>query len=185
MKKIAEFLIFQAAAFIIGWLLYVAVIQSGIFDFIEVYFYKTIVILIITGIIILVVELLLKHFWKKATFDYKDIILSFVLFMSVNMVWLSTIVVSLDRSLSVFVLSYMEQEDRSYSEDELDQVFQNIFIEKYDMLDRRFWEQLESGNITEEQGGYQLTSRGKGLVEIFRIVGRVYRVDERFIDPEH
>jgi hypothetical protein len=184
MKKIAEFLLFQITAFIIGWLMYIAVIQSGIFDFIEVYFYKTIIILIITGTILLIAELILKHVWKKASFDYKDIILSFVLFMSVNMVWLSTIVVSLDRSLSVFVLSYMEQEERSYNADELDKVFQDVFIEKYDMLDRRFWEQLESGNIKEKEDGYQLTSRGEGLVKIFKMVGKIYKVDERFINPE-
>lgn len=183
-KTIIDFLVFQILAFVLGWLLYIAIIQIGIFNFVEVYFYKTILILIITGIALLIVELLLKYFWKKATFDYKDVIISFVLFMSVNMVWLSTVVVSLDRSLSVFVLSYLEQEDRSYSETELDEVFQNVFIEKYEMLDRRFWEQLESGNIEEDENGYKLTNRGEGLVKIFKVVGKIYNVDERFINPE-
>ncbi|OYP48013.1 hypothetical protein CG709_03170 [Lachnotalea glycerini] len=99
------------------------------------------------------------------------------------MVWLSTIVVSLDRSLSVFVLSYLAEENRSYSEEELNEVFQTIFIEKYEMLDRRFWEQLESGNIEEEGGGYKLTDRGEGLVDIFKAVGKIYKVDDRFINP--
>lgn len=184
MKKIIDFIVFQFVTFILGWLLYIAMIQIGLFDFIEVYFYKTILILIITGTILLIIELLCKHFWKKATFDYKDVILSFVLFMSVNMVWLSTVVVSLDRSLSVFVLSYIEQEDRSYSEKELDDVFQDVFIDKYEMLDRRFWEQLESGNIKEDSNGYQLTKRGKLLVDLFKVVGNTYKVDKRFINPE-
>lgn len=183
MKKILEFLLFHITAFILAWLLYIAILQLGIFDFIEIYFYKTIVILMITGVILLVVELLLKHFWKRATFDYKDVILSFVVFLSINMVWLSTVVVSLDRSLSVFVLSYLAKEDRSYSEQELDEVFQTIFIEKYGMLDRRFWEQLESGNIAEDENGYQLTKRGESLVDVFKIVGQIYKVDDRFIDP--
>jgi hypothetical protein len=184
MKKILEFLVFQIVAFVLGWLLYIAVIQVGIFDFIKVYFYKTILILIVTGIILLISELLTKYFWKKATFDYKDIIISFVLFMSINMVWLSTVIVSLDRSLSVFVLSYLAQEDRSYTEEELNQVFQTIFIEKYGMLDRRFWEQLESGNIEQDQDGYKLTGRGEGLVDVFQIVGKIYKVDDRFINPK-
>jgi hypothetical protein len=184
MKKTLEFLLFQIVAFILGWLLYVAVIQIGIFDFIDVYFYKTIVILMVTGMVVLIAELLLKYFWKKSIFDYKDVILSFALFMSINMVWLSTVVVSLDRSLSVFVLSYLAKEDRSYSEEELKEVFQRVFIENYGMLDRRFWEQLESGNIEETGNGYQLTGRGEGLVEIFKAVGKVYKVDDRFIDPK-
>ncbi|PXV90133.1 hypothetical protein C8E03_10540 [Lachnotalea glycerini] len=183
MKKIFEFFVFHAAAFVLAWLFYIVILQIGIFDFIKVYFYKTIVILIITGMILLITELILKHYWKKATFDYKDIILSFVVFMSINMVWLSTIVVSLDRSLSVFVLSYLAEENRSYSEEELNEVFQTIFIEKYEMLDRRFWEQLESGNIEEEGGGYKLTDRGEGLVDIFKAVGKIYKVDDRFINP--
>lgn len=184
MKKILNFLIFQAVAFVIGWLLYIAVIQIGIFDFIVVYFYKTILILIVTGIILLISELLLKYFWKKAIYDYKDIIISFVLFMSINMVWLSTVVVSLDRSLSVFVLSYLAKEERSYTEEEVNEVFETVFIQKYGMLDRRFWEQLESGNIEHDSGGYKLTSRGEGLVDIFQIVGKIYKVDDRFINPQ-
>jgi len=184
MKKVLDFLLFHIVAFLIGWLLYIAIIQLGIFDFVEVFFYKTILILIITGMVLLIGELLLKHFWKKAIFDYKDVILSFVLFMSINMVWLSTIVVSLDRSLSVFVLSYLAQENRSYTEEELDDVFQTVFIEKYGMLDRRFWEQLESGNIEQDENGYKLTERGEGLVDIFKAVGKLYKVDERFISPK-
>lgn len=184
MKEIFKFLLFQAVAFILGWLLYILVIQSGVFDFIKVYFYKTIIILIVTGIILLIAELVLKKFWNNAIFDYKDVIISFVLFMSINMVWLSTIVVSLDRSLSVFVLSYLEQEDRSYSEEELNEVFQDVFIEKYGMLDRRFWEQLESGNIEQEDSGYKLTNRGEELVKIFKAVGKIYKVDDRFINPK-
>ncbi|WP_099469120.1 hypothetical protein [Konateibacter massiliensis] len=184
MKKLMEFILFQATAFLLGWLLYIAVIQIGVFDFIEVYFYKTIFILIITGIVLLGAELLLKHFWKKAVFDYKDIFISFVLFISINMVWLSLVVVSLDRSLSVFLLSYLEQEDRSYSEEELDGVFQEVFVEKYEMLDRRFWEQIESGNITQDGDSYRLTKRGEGFVAIFKAVGKLYKVDDRFIEPE-
>ncbi|MFA9376732.1 MAG: hypothetical protein ACERKZ_08255 [Lachnotalea sp.] len=184
MKKILEFLLFQTVAFVLGWLLYILIIQIGVFDFIDVYFYKTLLILIVTGAVLLITELLIKFFWKKAIFDYKDVIISFVLFVSINMVWLSTVVVSLDRSLSVFVLSYLEQEDRSYSEAELNEVFQNVFIEKYGMLDRRFWEQLESGNIEEDEEEYKLTNRGEVLVKIFKAVGKIYKVDDRFIDPE-
>jgi hypothetical protein len=184
MKKVLNFLVFQAVAFLVAWLFYIAVLQIGLFDFIEVYFYKTLIILFITGVLLLIVEILLKVYWKGAIYGYKDVMISFILFMSINMVWLSTIVVSLDRSLSVFVLSYLAQEDRSYTEEELDDVFQNIFIEKYGMLDRRFWEQLESGNIEQSSEGYRLTSRGEGLVDIFKAVGKVYKVDERFIDPQ-
>jgi hypothetical protein len=183
MKKVLEFLGFQIAAFIIGWLLYIEIVQIGIFDFIEIYFYKIIFILIITGMVLLIGELLLKRFWKKAIFDYKDVMISFVLFMSINMVWLSTVVVSLDRSLSVFVLSYLE-EDRSYNEEELEEVFKTEFVEKYGMLDRRFWEQLESGNIEEDADGYRLTGRGEVLVNVFKAVGKIYKVDDRFINPQ-
>ncbi len=184
MKKIFDFLIFQFLAFVIGWFLYIAVLQIGIFDFIEVYFYKTILILVVVSVILLISELLLKHYWKKAIFDYKDVFISFILFMCINMVWLSTIVVSLDRSLSVFVLSYLAREDRSYNEEELEEVFQSVFIDKYNMLDRRFWEQIESGNIVEDEVGYKLTSRGEGLAKIFKMVGEVYKVDDRFINPQ-
>lgn len=183
-KKILDFILFHVVAFLIAWILYIGLINSVLFNFIEIYFYKSIVILIVVALAALSIEVIIKIFWKKAIYDFKDIIISFMVILCVNMVWLSSAVVSLDRSLSVFILSYMAKEERNYSEKEIEEVFQKIFVDKYGMLDRRFWEQIESGNIESSENGYKLTERGKWFSDVFKAVGKIYNVDDRFINPK-
>lgn len=183
-KAIFNFIGFQAVTFIVSWIIYLILINSKIFNFIDIYFYKSIVVLIVTCIVMLIVEIFIKYI-RKDICDYKDIILSITIIMCINMVCLSSAVVSLDRSLSVFMLSYMAKEDRTYTEQEIERIFQETFVEKYGMLDRRFWEQLESGNIEKVPGGgYELTDRGVWFTKVFKIVGKLYNVDDRFINPQ-
>lgn len=153
MKKVYNFIIFQIFTFVAAWIIFVLLISTPFFDFIEIYFYRSIVILIFTCIITFIMELTIKLVSKKSIYDYKDIILSITLIGCINMVWLSSAVVSLDRSLSVFLLSYMAKEERYYSEQEIEEIFQETFVKKYGMLDRRFWEQIETGNIKKIPGG--------------------------------
>lgn len=183
MKNFLKFVGFEALTFIVAWIIEIALTHLGLFDFIEIYFYKSIVILVVSAVIVIMAEVLTKKFWKKAFFDFKDIFISFLLIMCINTVVLSFAVVSLDRSLSVFILSYMNESEDGFSEEEIEEVFQDVFVEQYGMLDRRFWEQLESGNIVEENGKYKLTSRGEFFVDMFKLVGNIYDVDDRFINP--
>lgn len=184
MKKFFQFVAFEAITFIVAWLLEIFITHIKIMDFIEIYFYKSVVILAVSALIVIVAECIIKKLWKKAIYDYKDIFISFLLIMCINMVVLSFAVVSLDRSLSVFLLSYMNENEEGYTEEELNTVFQEVFVQKYGMLDRRFFEQIESGNIVEENGKYKLTKRGEFFVDMFKTVGKIYDVDDRFINPK-
>lgn len=189
MKKFLKFLGFEAGTFIIAWILEITLTHFGLFDFIEIYFYKSIIILFVSAILMVVAEIvykvLMKKFLKEVFYDWKDVLISFLLIICINMVVLSSAVVSLDRSLSVFLLSYMSDNEDGYTEEELDEVFQDVFIEQYGMLDRRFWEQIESGNIIEKDGKFKLTSRGEFFVDMFKLFGKIYDVDDRFINPKY
>lgn len=94
--------------------------------------------------------------------------------------------VNIDRSISVFLLSWMdEQQNNSATRSELDQAFQDIYIERYRAIDRRIAEQLASGNIEVTPGGLQLTPRGRTTVAALRFFGDLFSTDQRFLHPNH
>lgn len=145
-----------------------------------IYFYDGIFRLLLSTAAWAILEVALKNLLR---FDYKDMCLSICTFFLVNMLWLSLCIVSLDRSLSVFLLCTIEKYGEGISRETMDAVLEDVFIEKYEMLDRRFEEQRKSGNIRYHDGSYQLTNQGECLVAIFKTVGKLYAVDERFINP--
>lgn len=185
MKKILKWATKHLIILLIGSIMYALSFQFDFLSFSGIYFYDGIVRLAI------VVLLLTGVMWcirKSFSMDYKDVALAICLCALVNMLWLSLCVVSLDRSLSVFMLCYMQENEKTnpsgMTEEELDEIFNSIFVNEYGMLERRFDEQLVSGNIFLNDGRYELSERGEFIVRVFKTVGKMYNVDDRFIEPE-
>lgn len=164
----------------IASIIYVVFCHIPLFSFTGIFFYDSILRVLIVTIILGVIEVIIR---KRLKLDSKDIFISLSIFMLVNLLWLLVCIISLDRSLSVFILCYMDEYQNDMSEDDIEEVFQEIFVEKYGMLERRFHEQIVTGNITCEEGKYRLTDRGRGIVKIFKAMSHVYNVDKRFTEP--
>lgn len=171
--------------FIIAGLVYILLYQIDFLNLSGVYFYDGIFKLMVLAVILLIGLLCLR---KKLKFDYKDILLSMSIVLLTNMLWLSLCVVSLDRSLSVFLLCYIDEYGQEYqegmTEEQIDVIMDEVFVKKYEMVGRRFDEQIASGNIDKDGEMYKLTKRGKWFVKVFRLVGGLYNVDKRFIYPD-
>ncbi|MBP3420767.1 MAG: hypothetical protein J6K37_00680 [Lachnospiraceae bacterium] len=185
-NKLMLWILKHLVVFIVGSILYIISFHIPLLDITGIYFYDGIIRLFFVFFFVMVIELLNKE--KLFHDDYKDVLLSLAIFGLVNLLWLSLCVVSLDRSVSVFLLCYMDEVEKQgeqyISEETIEECFEQVFIEKYDMLGRRYDEQLASGNIAyDAQGNLYLTDNGKRIVEIFRIVGELYNTDKRFIYP--
>lgn len=180
-KQIKSFLIFHMIACFCGFVLYFCLFQIPVFDFIEIYFYKGIFLVVVSGVLCGVIESAIKVGTHTMRFDCKDIMSSIVIIMCVNMVWLSVAIVNVDRSFSVWMLSYLNKNPSGY--EMLDEAFHEQFIEDYGMLDRRLEEQLESNNIYIDNGSYKLTKQGEKIAAIFRMVGKLYKTSEQYYNP--
>lgn len=184
MRMYLKWVLNHVFIFIIASFLYMLLFQIDFLNFTGIYFYDGIIRLVILAICLLVSLFLIK---KKIIFDYKDIILSLCVVILTNMLWLSLCVVSLDRSLSVFLLCYIDEYGVEYNtgmtNEQIDVIMEDVFVQKYEMVDRRFDEQITSGNIDKIDEHYLLTNRGKWFVKVFRFVGDLYNVDKRFIYP--
>jgi hypothetical protein len=104
--------------------------------------------------------------------------------LALNLTFFVLIPVNLDRSISVFLLAWMEDHRGTpQTKADLRQAFQQIYVEADGAIDRRIVEQLVSGNIAPRGGGYALTERGSYFVAIAREIGLLFATDQRFLHP--
>lgn len=162
---------------------FVGLFHTGILSGMEVLMYRGIVFIVITGILSAVTMGIVRHFWKKL--DVRDIIMMFVIFCCVNTVLFVLVPVTVERSVSVFMLSYMEENsDSTFTQEEIGEVFTSKYVNDYGAFDKRFNEQIETGTIVENSDGtFSITPAGENIVEMFRVVARMFNTDPRLVYP--
>lgn len=170
--------------FAVGSVIYVGSIRLGVFDGISVFFYKGIVAIIASGLLISVVMIMIKLFSMRKLITIRDIILLFCVFCCVHVVLFTHLPVTADRSVSVFMLGYMNNKDSGCTKEELENVFIEKYVIEYEAFDKRLFEQIYTGTIKENADGeYVLTDSGKRIISIYEVTADWFSIDNRLIDP--
>jgi len=101
-----------------------------------------------------------------------------------NVAFFMIVPVSLDRSVSVFLLGYMNSASQPLSKQDLRTIFTDIYLNKYDAIDRRVSEQLYSKNI-EDTGNqtYVLSENGKRFISTSILIAKIFNIDTKFLIP--
>ena len=186
-KDILKLVLLYAVLFVVGSAAYVACFHTPFLAFLDVFFYRGIALIVFWGIVCAVVMGLLKRnkSWKKVI-TVRDIILMFMMYCCVNVVIFTHLPVTADRSITVFMLGYMtDRETQTFSEEDIQHVFEEVYVEDYKAFSKRFHEQEETGTIEPvADGQYQITGSGKKLMKIYEIVGKLYNLDDNLIHPD-
>ena len=158
-KKVAGLVGIYALIYIVCTAMFIGLFHTGILKGMDVLMYRGIVFIIITGVIAAVVMGIVRKFWKFVT--VRDIIMMFTIFCCVNTVLFTLIPVTVERSVSVFMLSYMEENsDQTFTQESVGEVFTTKYVEDYGAFEKRFNEQVETGTIVENpDGSYSITER--------------------------
>ena len=120
----------------------------------------------------------------KIEFDWRDYICVSGIFVGVTLTWFILGPVTVERSISVYMLSYMEQNSElPIDADKMEEVFLNQYIDEFGAFDKRFSEQIESGNIEKVEGGYIITESGKTVVNAFRWLSTVFDTEKWLVYP--
>lgn len=178
---------------LVGWyiiiyvlvtVLFVLLFHTPILKGMEVLMYRGMVFIFITGLLAGVILWVLKCVLKLSYVSFKDVILLFCGVCCVNMVIFTLIPVTVERSVSVFMLSYMEENDGYYTTQDIEEIFVDKYVNDYGAFDKRFNEQVVSGNIEEnDDGTYSITENGERVVKLFRIVAKWFDTDQRLVYP--
>lgn len=182
-KKILGLIGIYIAIYAVCTALFIALFHTPVLANMKVLMYRGIGLLIISGILAAVVMGVIKKFWKFVTI--RDIIMVFVIFCCVNMVLFTLIPVTVERSVSVFMLSYMdENSDKDFTQDDIGDIFTAKYVNDYGAFEKRFDEQIVTGTIKDNgDGTYSITDRGRLIVGMFRGVSKMFNTDQRLVYP--
>lgn len=181
MKQIAAMLTIMTAAVLLGFMIFIALLHSAILRSNPILFYRGLMLAMLdAGILAL---LLLLAFRRLRGGDAATLLASVTASLSVNLAFLVVIPVTIDRSISVFLLSRIEA---APPEAPLDVPgLRDVFIRDYvfDMaqVDRRIDEQTRSGNISVDHGKIRLSAQGARFMRLSRYLSTMFGTDPRFV----
>jgi Zn-dependent protease with chaperone function len=167
-------------ALILGFVIYVALIRSPLFAELNILFYRGTIIAVIAALVLAAALAAAAKYWRSI--DVPTAVGAVVLSLSFNICFLVIFPVTIDRSVTVFLLSRMEQLDRPVSTQELQRIFEKEYIQEMRQIERRVDEQSLSGNIVRSSNGITLTPNGRRFLNSSRTIGRWFDTDPRFTD---
>jgi hypothetical protein len=189
MFKSLLFAIIQSVAILLSALAgYLAILSSHALDFIPILFYRGLAVAFLLGAVVFIAILFLPAIVGKwsppSAMRFQWAVSSaasvafFIGFFHILMP------VSLDRSISVFMLASIAQSPDGLSKQQIEQRFSDVYITAYDAFGRRIFEQSETGNITMKNGKFVLTQRGTDFIALSRRLVDSADLDRRFVYPD-
>lgn len=167
--------------YIIGTLLFIALFHTPILNGLNVLMYRGIILLMISCFFVMSVLFALRKIFLK-TLEIKDVLLMCLTYCCINIVLFTLIPVTVERSISVFMLSYMSDHNEiAYTENEIKEVFIQYYVDEYGAFTKRFDEQDITGTIEQTKEGYKITEKGELLVSMFRTIAKLFNTDERLL----
>lgn len=182
-KLVLVYVIFYFCATII----FIGLFHTELLNGIDVLMYRGVVFIILSSGMAAVLMGICRYVWHRNHIAWKDVILLFVGCCCVNMVFFTLVPVTVERSVSVFMLSYMEENaEKSYTKEDVEEIFVQKYINDYGAFDKRFHEQIVTGTIEEKSDGtYGITKQGKQIVGLFRIIAEWFDTDRRLVYPNN
>jgi hypothetical protein len=172
-------LLLLAALTTAGFAVYVLLFWMGAESGMTILFYRGIVLALITAAVVALAGFLVG----RRIGDTALPIAAAALSLSANVCFLVLLPVTVDRSVTVYLLSTIEQEQQTgINASGLEQRFINGYVVGMGAIDRRLDEQRKSGNVTiSSDGKVRLTKQGERFMDFSRVIARLFGTDPRFV----
>jgi hypothetical protein len=172
-----------AAAALIGLVVLVLLFRLGVFAGIDILFYRGVVLCALSFAITVALLAWLGHATRRLSF--RDAIAAGFLSVGLNLSVLVIAPVTVDRSISVFILGYMAAHDgQAFTTRDIEGAFRDIYLGRLQQIERRMDEQRQSGNVVERNGAYVISPQGLSFVSLARRVGWLFGADPRLVDQK-
>lgn len=165
--------------FIVFTIIYMLTFHLKTRELIPVYTYYGIASLCILTVLLGSILCILSK-KEKISFDIKDSIIVILICFFMNLFVFCMVPVTLERSISVFMLNYMD-DGKEYTKEEIEQIFIDKYVYEYEAFDKRFEEQIYTGTIESNDETYKLSNKGKTMVNMFHFVKKVYNVKGKIL----
>ena len=183
-KKFLMISFLHSFFFIIGTIFFILFFRSNLLNDINIIFYRGIILLTASCILVFLIMIVFKKSHWGPLFTYKDVILSIILIACVNLVFFTHFPVTVERSISVFLLNYMNKHRNEVLTDkEITEVFINKYLYEFNAIDKRLQEQLASGNIICDVKGCRISKQGELLIKLFFLIADIFKIDKKIVSP--
>jgi|APMI01.1.fsa_nt_gi hypothetical protein len=181
LREIVALLAAYALASALAAALFIAIMRSGLLSAFTVMFYRGLVGLALTGLVVLALLAFALPRLSAFGLSARDAIGATLVALALNVAVFTLGPVTVDRSISVFMLSRFEKADRPLSERDMRDAFVATYVDEWRQMGRRLAEQETSGNLERTPEGWRLTARGRAFMESARAMSRWFDGDPRFV----
>jgi hypothetical protein len=171
-----------AGAVLLGAACFVLLFQTDLWAGVTILFYRGLILLAVAFLITLGVTASLAGLGRGWGLRRRDALGACVLALSLNLSAFVVLPVTVDRSISVFLLGQMAAHPgERFDAERARTVFEAVYLGSFRQMDRRLAEQAASGNVARIDAGYMITAQGEAFVRFSRWVARLFRVDPRMV----
>lgn len=180
-KRLALNIAYLGGAVVLGLLVYAPLFLTPLFAGQTILFFRGIALAFVAAAIIAGASALLARRWRAL--DWTTILAATSMSLAFNLCFLTVIPVTIDRSISVFLLARIEQAGpRGLSAEEARKLFIDDYVVGMDQIGRRFDEQTKSGNIQLHDGRAVVSPQGARFLSFARSISRTMHTDPRFVN---
>jgi hypothetical protein len=161
----------------------IALFWIGFLHQISILFYRGLVLIAIGAVFCFVVLVLASRKWP--VWKTRDAVSACAFACGVAVCFLIVLPVTIDRSVSVFILTRMAAlPDRAFTAEEMRGVFTDVYLGRYRQIERRLEEQEISGNVARDAAGFRITPQGLAFVRLARFLSLIFQTDPRFVSSD-
>jgi hypothetical protein len=174
-----------ACGLFMGFVIFTALFKAGVLKSNGVLFFRGLVLAGVTFVVLFALLAGLVSRWGCHGLIIRDAFCAAIISLSFNICFLVVAPVTVDRSVSIFMLGEMAANPaETFSADDMSRLFVKVYIGDYQQIGRRLREQTEIGNVAEISGGrYRISPRGEGFTAISKLVSWLFDGDPRFVNP--
>lgn len=188
-KKIAEvfkIITLYVLNIVLSTAVFIGLFHTPLFESVTVFFYRGVIFLFISMLFSILLMLLMKRLFYSIDLSVRDVVAVGLAFLGFTSTWFVLLPVTVERSISVFMLSYMDENDtHGVTTDEFQRIFFQKYIIDFGAFDKRFSEQLLSHNIkmSDDGSGYVITDAGRRIVNLFRLNVYLFNTEKWLVYP--
>lgn len=184
-KYVIKLTLIHFSFLMLSYLLISSLFMIDILNNLQVLFYRGIAVILLVSLFILIIQLLLRRMaFFSRLFSVKDLIMSLVVIICINITIFTHLPVTADRSITVFMLGCMNESRSPLTKEQLQEILIKKYITEYDATGKRLDEQIESGTVVKNGDCYIITHKGRLLMDIYRIVADLYGISKKFAQPD-
>jgi hypothetical protein len=181
LKDLVRASLLFAGGAVLGLAVLVALFKLGVAASIGILFYRG---LLLCAVALLVTVAIMAQVGRALRcLSLRDAVAAGFLSLGVNLSVLVVAPVTIDRSLSIFILGHMARhQGESFTTEQIEAALRDVYLGQFRQAERRLQEQLKSGNLQQAGDGYTISAQGIAFISTARLIGWMFDVDPRFVD---